>query len=467
MSKWWTKMHNNDTIDTGNAQIDQILNGGFPINSINIVMGQPGTGKTVFAEQMIFHQAKESNRPVVYLTTLSEPVAKLLTYLQKFSFFDETKIGDSVHYRDIGSELAEHGLDVLHVLLSEIIHTLAPKIIVIDSFRALHDLSDSIKQMRTVLHKLTGLLTAFETTVFLLGEYTEEEARLFPEFAVADGILQFMRKLESNRDERFMRVLKLRGSSYQEGYHGCKISADGLFVYPRLVTPSMPEHYELEDVRLKTGVAGLDLLLGGGLLKGSSTLLAGSSGSGKTTLGLQFALEGVQNKEGKSIVLNFQENPIQLARSINSITGQKERPIDLEMIYISPVEMQIDSVIVSLFNKIKSEKVSRVVLDAIGDLAISANNVDRLHDYLYALTQHFAARGVTSILTYETTGGLTDTGTNSQIGRLSYMSDNILLLDIRRDKQIRREITCYKARGISHDLASHEMQISGRGIAVS
>jgi circadian clock protein KaiC len=455
-----------DFVTTGNAQIDQILHGGFPANSINIIMGQPGTGKTVFAEELVFSQAKESRRPIIYLTTLSEPVSKLLTYLQKFSFFDESTIGDTVHYRDIGSELADNGLEILHTLLSEVIHELAPKIIVIDSFRALHDLSDSVKQMRTILHKLANLLTAFETTVFLLGEYTEDDIRVYPEFAVADGIVQFMRKLESNRDERFVRVLKLRGSAYLEGYHGCKITADGLTVYPRLVSPVVPENYKLHDVRLPTGIFGFDKFIGGGLLKGSTTLLAGSSGSGKTTFGLQFALEGLSNAEGNSLVLNFQENPTQLARSINFLTGKNERPDGLDLVYISPVEMQIDSIIVNLFNRIQDGRVSRVVVDAIGDLAVAANDIERLHDYLYALTQHFTVRGVTSILTFETSGGLTDNSANSQIGRLSYMSDNIIALEVRRDEKIRREITCFKARGSDHDLASHEISIKKEGLAV-
>ena len=75
-------------ISTGSAQADEILHGGFPANSINIIMGQPGTGKTIFAEQMAFHNA-DDQRPILYLATLSEPIAKLIKYLQRFEFFVE------------------------------------------------------------------------------------------------------------------------------------------------------------------------------------------------------------------------------------------------------------------------------------------------------------------------------------------------------------------------------------------
>lgn len=453
-------------ISTGNPQMDEILKGGFPANSINIIMGQPGTGKTVFAEEMIFHHAKEDDRPVLYLTTLSEPVAKVLTYLQRFSFFDEDKIGTSVHYQDIGVTLAENGINALIPYVEETIHSLAPKIIVIDSFRALHDLADSVQDMRRMLHKLTGMLTAFETTVFLIGEYTEEHSRTLPEFAIADGIVQFLRSTQSTRDERFVRVLKLRGSAYLEGLHGCRITSDGLEIYPRLVTPEIPQDYVLGKQRLTTGVKGMDQIMGGGLLRGSATLLVGPTGAGKTTFGLQFALAGLNEDEGRSLVLNFQENPTQLARTLHQFTGTDERPAGLEVMYVSPVEMQVDSVIVTLFNRIEKEKINRVVVDSIGDLATAASDPGRLHDYLYALVQHFAVKGVTSVLTLESATGVTNSAHGSQMGRVSYMSDNIILLDLSHNEPPRRELTCIKARGTKHDLAVHEFRLEEDGLHI-
>jgi circadian clock protein KaiC len=181
-----------ERVSTGNAQADEILGGGFPSNSINIVMGQPGTGKSIFAEQLVFRNASE-DRPILYLTTLSEPLAKMVNYLQQFAFFGADKIGKSVLFEDIGPQLVGGGVRALLTCLEQAIDVSSPKMIVIDSFRALHDLSPSPLELRRVLFELTGLLTAFRTTVFLVGEYTDGDAQRLPEFAVADGIVQFMR----------------------------------------------------------------------------------------------------------------------------------------------------------------------------------------------------------------------------------------------------------------------------------
>src|SRR5678810_288052 len=95
-------------IGTGNPQADEILGGGFPRNSINIVMGQPGTGKTIFAEQLLFHNVGDAH-PSLYITTLSEPLAKVVTYVQGFDFFDADRVGGDIQYDDLGAALSEHG----------------------------------------------------------------------------------------------------------------------------------------------------------------------------------------------------------------------------------------------------------------------------------------------------------------------------------------------------------------------
>jgi KaiC/GvpD/RAD55 family RecA-like ATPase len=184
----------------------------------------------------------------------------MMGYLQRFAFFDAEKVGKSVIFEDLGPQLVEGGIRALLAHVDKAIQTSAPKMIVIDSFRALHDLSPSPLELRRALYELTGMLTAFCTTVFLVGEYTDADAQTLPEFSIADGIVQFMRNPLSTRDERFLRVLKLRGSGYLEGLHAFRIGAGGLEIFPRLVSPQIPETYTILEERAATGIEGLDPL---------------------------------------------------------------------------------------------------------------------------------------------------------------------------------------------------------------
>jgi circadian clock protein KaiC len=459
-----TDLHIVERMSSGNQEADYILGGGFPENSINIIMGHPGSGKTIFAEQLIFHNA-DDDRPIVYFTTLSEPLPKVVRYLQGFHFFDEEKIGSQVIYEDIGPQLAAEGSQALVSLLDAVIKTTSPKIIVIDSFKAVHDLVPSVADRRRMVYELTALLTAYGTTAFLLGEYTEEDIQVYPEFAVADGIVELSRHRLGTRDERYFRVYKLRGSRYLEGAHAFRITDYGLDVYPRLVSPQMPESYEPTSERISTGVFGLDEMLDGGLWRGTTTLLAGPSGAGKTTIGLQFAIAAALRGE-PTLYMNFQENPTQLIRTIRGLGVDLEhlQAQGLELVYASPVELQIDSIIVGMFRKIQNGGVRCLVVDALGDLASAATDTQRLHDYLYALVQHFAVSTITSVLNLETMG-------NSIIGHgvqnaMSYLSDNVLQLSVEGDERTRRTLRVLKTRGSAHDTMVREVEITNAGLRV-
>lgn len=453
-------------VSSGNAQLDAILCGGFPANSINIVMGEPGSGKTILAERLIFANARlnDDPRPILYLTTLSEPLEKVVRYLQQFSFYDQEQLmSGAIRYESIAVDLEERGVAALVPRLKEIITTASPKIIVIDSFKAVHDLSTSVPEMRRVLYEVSGLLSAYDTTAFFLGEYSEDQIPLFPEFAVADGMVELARKKHGTRDERYLRVLKLRGSNYQEGLHAFTITRDGLDVFPRLTSPVVPASYTANEVRLSTGVPVLDKLLAGGVYAGGATLLEGPTGAGKTTLALQFVLEGVKRGE-PGLYVNFQENPTQLARNIQSlgITIPEAQQANLHYLYASPVELQIDSILVELFRTIQEKNIKRVVVDSVGDLVGAASDHQRLYSYLYALMQHFIARRVACMLTQTTTSIASPM--ESQICALS---DAIVRLDLEwHDDRARRTLKIVKARGSNHDLDVQDFRITNKGIEV-
>lgn len=451
-----------DRVTTGNPQLDSVLGGGFPANSINIIMGEPGSGKTILAERMVFANAGR-DRPILYLTTLSEPLEKVVRYLQQFSFFAEGQLSTSVVYDSIAEPLLREGVRMLLPRLRQAIEEQQPKIIIIDSFKAIHDLGAPIPEMRKMLFEVAGLLSAYETTAFFLGEYSGREPQHYPEFSIADGIVELLRDKTSTRDERHLRVLKLRGSSYREGLHAFRINPDGLEVFPRLISPQVPLSYRLTTGRSSTGLSGLDRMLDGGLPQGRTTFVVGPTGSGKTTLCLQFAIAGVRCGE-KCLYVNFEENPSQLMQQIHSLGEDPEEAArrGLMLLYRSPVELQIDSIITEIFDAVAQKGARRVIIDGVGDLLMAASDPQRLHDYLYALAQHFAARDVVALFSYEL---IED---REQQVRLSALADNIVALDvIESGDRARRTVRIVKARGVAHDLERREVKITRAGLQVS
>ncbi|MCA9736679.1 MAG: ATPase domain-containing protein [Gemmatimonadota bacterium] len=452
-------------LGTGIPHLDDILGGGFPRNSINVLMGHPGTGKTVLAQQLVFHNAREG-RPLLYLTTLSEPLPKVITYLQGFDYYDPQRLLDRVVYEDLGAEIAEFGPSAVVDRVRAAIREIGPAVIIIDSFKAIHDLIDSPAVARRLVSELAGIVSAYDTTTFLVGEYDERAIPELPEFAVADAIVELARRSTAKRDERFLRVLKLRGSAYAEGFHAFAISRAGIDVYPRLVSPVRPD--ALPDAeRFASGITGLDALLDHGLWRGSTALVSGATGAGKTMLSLGFLTAGVQADE-PGLFLHFQEHPVQVRRTIAraGLDVEDLRRRGLHFQYVSPVELRIDTLLATLFETIAREGIRRVAIDSLTDLQRAAGDAQRLHDYLYALGQRFGTSGVTAFMTAETSPRDAP-GSSPTAGVLfPSMVDVLFELGIAPTDPTRRLIRIRKARGIAHDLRPHEFHLDARGARV-
>jgi circadian clock protein KaiC len=141
-------------LSTGSDALDQILGGGLPVRSVNVIAGEPGAGKTIFALQILFHQARQGKKGL-YLTTLSEPSLKLVSYMQQFSFFDERLIADKrVVIADLGSVMRRTGVDETLAEIVGRVEQEEPALVVIDSFKALRDVLGSSAALRTFNYDL-------------------------------------------------------------------------------------------------------------------------------------------------------------------------------------------------------------------------------------------------------------------------------------------------------------------------
>jgi circadian clock protein KaiC len=449
-------------LSSGDPRLDEVLGGGLPANAINVVIGLPGSGKTILAQQYVFANTTPE-RPAVYLSTVSEPLEKMLRYGQGFDFFSTQAVGRSVFFEDLGSTLNEHGLEAVGDRIGHLIKDHKPGIIVIDSFKALAAYADG-GDFRRFLHGLAGRLSAFPVSCFWIGEYDEAAVGHAPEFAVADAVVALSTNRIGDREGRTLRVLKLRGSSAASGAHAYRITPSGITVFPRLADRVDTDGYALDDSRISSGIAALDELLADGYWPGASTLCAGPSGSGKTLMGLHFIFNGAQAGD-PGVIATLQENPVQLERIVAGFGWTLEHPA-VELMYRSPVDVYIDEWVYDVLDVVERAGARRLLIDSLSDLQFAAPDPIRFREYIYSLGQRLSRRGVSLFMTSELPD-LFDTTRLSEFG-VSHISDNVILLQyVHDDRAMRRALIVLKTRASHHQPEVREFTITRDGIVLS
>jgi circadian clock protein KaiC len=449
-------------LSTGDVRLDEVLGGGLVADAITLVVGAPGTGKTILAEQCLFTNAS-AERPGLYLSTVSEPFGKLLRYAQPLEFFDTAQIGRSVFYDDLGDAVHEGGLAGVLERTNALLTEHRPGIVVIDSFKALRAFAANEAEFRRFLHDLAGRLTVVAVSSLWVGEYETSEATDSPEFAVADGVIGLETRRTAERSTRYLSVRKLRGSNFRSGEHVYRITAGGLIVFPRLADVRDSTPYEAAGERVTTGIAALDEALEDGYWSGSTTLIAGPSGAGKTLMGLHFVFAGAALDE-PGVLLTLQESRTQLARVIGRFGWAIDHP-NVTILDRSPVDVYVDELIYDLLDRIREVGARRVVVDSLNDLVVATPDPLRLREFLYSLVQRCARQGVSVMFTFETMELFRITRL-SEIG-MSHIADNVVLLQHVQDgSEMRRALSVLKSRGSTHSAVISEFKISTDGITL-
>jgi circadian clock protein KaiC len=450
-----------ERLPSGIARLDEILAGGLVSDSINLLIGVPGSGKTILAQRYAFTNGTVE-RPALYISTVSEPLDKIVRFGQTLSFFDVKAVGKRVLYEDIGDDVGRGGLPAVTERIQTLLRERIPGVVVIDSFKALTPYASDAREYRTFLHSLAGAVSAITGSSFWLGEYSSDQIANAPEFAVADSVIALGTRPIGDRSERVLEVLKLRGSDYASGQHGYRLTGDGLDVFPRLADTRDDSTYTLDPERVSTGIPLLDEMLGDGYWPGSTTLCAGPSGIGKTLMGLHFITSGAADSE-PGVIASLQENPSQLQRVAQSFSWKLDGAV--EVMYRSPVDIQIDEWIYDLLETVERTGARRVLIDSLADLQFASGDPTRFREYMYSLTQRFSRAGVSAFMTSEVAELFTVTRLSDQ--GVSHLSDNVLLMQYLRDGEgIRRAITVLKTRATNSNNHVREFTITADGITL-
>jgi circadian clock protein KaiC len=453
-------------LSTGVSGLDEILGGGLPEFSFNLIAGAPGSGKTTLAHQIMFGLATP-DRPALYFTVLGEPPLKMLRYQQQFDFFDSDQINRAVRFVNVSEETFKGGLDaVLKRIVAEVEAT-HPALVFVDSFRSLvlvgKNQDGTSATLQQFVQQLGTLMTSWEATTFLIGEY-HDDSGANPVFTVADGLIWLRQSVQRNSVVRKLEIMKMRGQATIPGLHTFRISAAGIQVFAAAIGGSRGKaDAAAPDLRLSMGIPRLDDMLGGGLPIGYSVLVAGPSGSGKSILAAAFLAEGARSGE-KGILAAFEQNP-KRARTSGVVSLIKSGTISV--IENRSCDLSTDEILALLIHDIRRTGAKRVVIDSLSgfELAIAPTFRDDFRESLSRMVATLTSTGVTLLMTCELEDRFGDLRF-SPYGT-AFMTDSIIVQRyIEVDSRLRRLMAVVKVRGSNHSHELREFTIDGTGILI-
>lgn len=434
---------------SGVPGMDDLLGGGIPEFSFNLIAGVPGSGKTTLAHQMMFSMASPDCK-ALFFTVLGEPPLKMLRYQQQFPFFDIDKINQSIRYVNLAADLLDGDFDQVLQRIDREVRDFSPSLVFVDSFRSVVQTSQgaaaSPHGLQQFIQQLGLKMTSWQATTFLIGEYMTPEAESSPIFTVADGIIWISQVVHRDSMVRKIQVVKMRGQSQKLGLHTFRIGPAGIEVFPRVIFDTKPIHIA-GDKRLSMGLPVLDEMMGGGLPIAYSLLLVGPSGSGKTLLATQFLAEGVRVGE-PGVIAAFEKSPNQLlSHQLNQLITRGE----VGLIDTRALDLSIDEILHDLMAMIQRTGAKRVVIDSLSGFEVALASVFRenFREALYRLVAVLTGMGVTVLMTAELEDRYDDLRFSSYGN--AFLTDAIVMQRyVELKGQFRRAISVVKIRASAH-----------------
>ncbi len=458
-------------LPTGVRGLDEIMGGGLPEFSFNIIAGAPGSGKTTLAHQMIFANAT-AQKPALYFTVLGEPALKMLRYQQQYSFFDPAKLGEAIRFINLSHVVLEKDLSGVLEEIAREVQASNPSMVVVDSFRTVARKAgggESELRLQAFVQRLALLLTSWEATTFLIGEYSEGEIHDNAVFTVADGLFWLTQNAERNSVVRKLQLMKLRGQDSVPGLHTIRITGDGLQAFSRTLGLVGKKTRPARPRRLSSGIPELDKMMGGGIREGDSMLVAGPSGTGKSALATQFLAAGLRHGEA-GIAAIFEERPegyAARARVFGLDLDTPQKNGKLEMLYLRPLDLSVDETMQEVLDAVKRINAKRLVIDSLVgfEMALAPGFREDFRESLYRMIAALTRAGVTIFTAVE----IEDTFTAMSFSHytISFLTDDIIRLRyVEIDGQLRKVMVVIKMRGGNHSKDIREYVITDEGVVV-
>jgi circadian clock protein KaiC len=445
-------------LPTGVPGLDEIVGGGLPEFSFNIIAGAPGSGKTTLAHQFVFANATPE-RPALYFTVLGESAIKMLRYQQQYTFFNPAMLPGSIRFINLSQVVLEKDLGAVLQEITKEVEKANPAV----------RKPESDMDLQSFIQRLALFLASWQATTFLIGEYAEDELRDNPIFTVADGLFWLRQTAERNSIVRKLQIIKLRGQDSVPGLHTFRITDAGVQAFSRTFGLSGHAKNAPSHRRLSFGIPELDKMLDGGVREGDSVLVAGSSGTGKSVLATQFVAEGIRQGE-PGIVAVFEERPQAYAERATSLgldleTPQKEGK--LSILYLRPLDLSVDETMHSILDAVQKIGAKRLVIDSLAgfEMALSPGFRADFRESLYRMIFALTGIGVTILSTVEVDESFTEFPFSTY--SISFLTDDIIRLRyVSIDGQLRKIMVVIKMRGGNHAKDIREYEITDKGVVI-
>ena len=458
---------------TGIAGLDYILGGGFPKERVYLIQGEPGAGKTTLGLQFLLEGIRTGEKSLY--VTLSETKLELEQVanahgwnINDINILDLTTLEERIPvdatttlFHPYEVELSE----TTKIILSEI-ERLKPERVIFDSLSEMRMLTENPLRYRRQMLFLKQFFTKQKTTVLMLDDKTSSTTRDLQINSIAHGVIDLAQHApEYGAERRRLCVIKIRGVPFKGGYHDFMIRTGGLSVFPRLVAAEHSGTPTTEQI--SSGISNLDMLLGGGVHRGTSTLMIGPAGAGKSTLAMQYADEALRRKE-KVLLFLFEETIetyLLRAKGIGMTGLVAFHNTDLlRIVHVDPAEYSPGELSNQVRAAVTEEGFRVVVLDSLNGYINAMPEERFLMLQLHELLTFLNTQGASTFMILAQHGLL---GAMQAPADLTYLADTVILLRyFEAQGMIRQAISVVKKRSGLHERTIREFHITGDGIQV-
>ena len=452
---------------TGATGLDDILNGGLTPERMYLVEGTPGTGKTTLAMGFLLAGA-EVDEAGLYIT-LAETEVELRAVADAHGWsLDSLSVFEMVPPDGFTEDQEQTLLHPSEVELGETVRSIMAKVdeirptrLVLDSLSELRLLSQSPMRYRRQILALKHFFSKRACTVLVLDDKGASGSDL-QLHSIAHGVISLDQTLSTfGAQRRRVHIVKMRQRTFRGGYHDFEIERGGLCVYPRLVAAD--HAVEKSGAPVSTGSAELDSLLGGGLVPGTATLLAGPAGVGKTTASMLCVEAALKRGEKASYFLFDERTPTLLARSA-AIGLDLQSHLDsglLQLRAIDPAEMSPGQFAACVQEAVESGA-AMIAIDSLNAYLQAMPNEQFLVLQMHEMLSYLGQKGIVSLLILGLHGVTGDLRSDVD---LSYLADTVVQLRyFEALGEVRQAISVIKTRTARHERTIREFQIDGNGL---